>query len=287
MKLPEGLKYLKASPEAEPWFSSLPALLKEMAAEWDLTLGEPFELCHVSYTMPVDSPFGPAVLKLQWPHPECQWEADALIHWNGAGAVKLLAHDRERHALLVERCVPGITLAECETGDRIAVYLDLLRELSVPAGAPFRSLREEAMEWRSYLLPRWEAAGRPCPEEHIRSALDLLDWLPGSQGEQVLLHQDLHPGNVLTAGRAPFLAIDPKPLAGEREFALSPIINAFELGHTPEDKRALLDRLCDGLGLDPERARGWAIVQALAWSFSTPFAAYRHDTARWLIEMDK
>ena len=107
------------------------------------------------------------------------------------------------------------------------------------------------------------------------------------QGEQVLLHQDLHPGNVLTAGRAPFLAIDPKPLVGEREFALSPIINAFELGHTPEDKRAQLDRLCDGLGLDPERARGWAIIQALAWSFSTPFAAYRHDTARWLIERDK
>ena len=108
-----------------------------------------------------------------------------------------------------------------------------------------------------------------------------------AQGEQVLLHQDLHPGNVLTASRAPFLAIDPKPLIGEREFALSPIINAFELGHSPEDKRAQLDRLCDGLGLDWQRARGWAIIQALAWSFSTPFAAYRHDTARWLIEMDK
>ena len=285
MRIPEGLKYLKASPEAEPWFQSLPNLLEEIAAEWDLTLGEPFELSHVSYTLPVQSPFGPAVLKLQWPHPECLGEADALAHWNGAGAIKLLAHDRGRHALLVERCVPGVTLAACGAEDRIAIYLDLLRQLSVPAGAPFRSLREEAAEWQGYLLSRWEAAGRPCPQAHIRAALDLLEWLPDSQGEQVLLHQDLHPGNVLTASRAPFLAIDPKPLIGEREFALSPIINAFELGHSPEDKSAQLERLCDGLGLDHKRARGWAIIQALAWSFSTPFAAYRHDTARWLIEM--
>tara|TARA_E500000318_G_scaffold93344_1_gene92390 strand:- start:2768 stop:3631 length:864 start_codon:yes stop_codon:yes gene_type:complete len=285
MRIPDGLKHLKASPEAEPWFRNLPALLKEIAAVWDLTLGEPYELCHVSYTMPVESPFGPAVLKLQWPHPECLREADALIHWNGAGAIKLLAHDRACHALLVERCTPGVTLAACEAEDKIAVYLDLLRQLSVSADAPFRTLREEAAKWRGYLLSRWEAAGRPCPEAHIRAALDLLEWLPDSQGEQVLLHQDLHPGNVLTATRAPFLAIDPKPLVGEREFALSPIINAFELGHSPEDKSAQLERLCDGLGLDRKRARGWAIVQALAWSFSTPFAAYRHDTARWLIEM--
>ena len=212
-------------------------------------------------------------------------EADALAHWEGNGAIKLLAHDPKRHALLVERCEPGVTLAECETEDGIAVYLDLLRQLSVPAGAPFRTLREEAAEWQGYLQSRWETAGRPCPEAHINVALDLLEWLPDSQGEQVLLHQDLHPGNVLTASRAPFLAIDPKPLVGEREFALSPIINAFELGHSPEDKSAQLERLCDGLGLDRKRARGWAIVQALAWSFSTPFAAYRHDTARWLIEM--
>lgn len=286
MRLPEGLTYLKASPEAEPWFRSLPSLVQEMATEWDLTLGEPYERCHVSYTVPVGSPFGPAVLKLQWPHPECLREADALAHWNGNGAIRLLAHDPERHALLVERCEPGVTLAECAGVDAVAVYMDLLQQLCVPASAQFRSLREEAADWQGYLPTRWEEAGRPCPEAHIRVALDLLEWLPGSQGEQVLLHQDLHPGNVLTASRAPFLAIDPKPLIGEREFALSPIINAFELGHSRQYKSTQLNQLCEGLELDRKRARGWAIVQAIAWSFSTPFAAYRHDTARWLIEMD-
>ena len=39
-----------------------------------------------------------------------------------------------------------------------------------------------------------------------------------AQGEPVVLHQDLHGGNVLRAQREPWLAIDPKPLVGEREF---------------------------------------------------------------------
>ena len=48
----------------------------------------------------------------------------------------------------------------------------------------------------------------------------------------MLLHQDLHPDNVLAAEREPWLVIDPKPLVGEREFAVAPIIRAPELGHS-------------------------------------------------------
>lgn len=48
---------------------------------------------------------------------------------------------------------------------------------------------------------------------------------------QVLLHQDLHADNVLRAGREPWLVIDPKPLTGEREFGVAPIVRSFELGH--------------------------------------------------------
>ena len=46
-----------------------------------------------------------------------------------------------------------------------------------------------------------------------------LEELAPTQGEQVLLHQDLHADNVLAAQREPWLVIDPKPLVGEREFA--------------------------------------------------------------------
>ena len=53
-------------------------------------------------------PAGGAVLKLNAPsHFEADHEADALACWDGRGAVRLLARDDERRALLLERCVPG------------------------------------------------------------------------------------------------------------------------------------------------------------------------------------
>ena len=82
----------------------------------------------------------------------------------------------------------------------------------------------------------------------------------------MLLHQDLHGDNVLAAHREPWLAIDPKPLVGEREFAVAPIARSFELGHSKRDVLHRFDRLTAGLGLDRERARGWTIAQTVAWS---------------------
>src|SRR5581483_2406595 len=53
-----------------------------------------------------------------------------------------------------------------------------------------------------------------------------------TQGELVLCHQDLHGENVVAAQRGPWLVIDPKPIAAEREFAVAPIVRSNELGHS-------------------------------------------------------
>jgi len=80
--------------------------------------------------------------------------------------------------------------------------------------------------------------------------------LPASQGEQVLLHQDLHTDNVLAAQREAWLVIDPKPLVGERELSVAPIVRDYVLGHSREGVVHRLDRLCEELELDRERALG-------------------------------
>ena len=54
--------------------------------------------------------------------------------------------------------------------------------------------------------------GQVSAEQLLDEALDVLPALAASQGEQVLLHQDLHGDNVLSAQREPWLAIDPKQL---------------------------------------------------------------------------
>jgi streptomycin 6-kinase len=84
-----------------------------------------------------------------------------------------------------------------------------------------------------------------------------------TQRESVVLHQDFHCGNVLESERG-WLAIDPKPLVGEREFDVASLVR----DRRPTTKAAMERRLAylvERLELDPERARGWAIAHALAW----------------------
>ena len=99
-------------------------------------------------------------------------------------------------------------------------------------------------------------------------------------GEEVLVHQDVHGQNVLAATRQPWLAINPKPLRGEREFSLAPIIRSFELGHSERATRCRLDRLTAELGLDRDRALGWAVAQTMAWSFDSGYRDHHHETTR-------
>jgi streptomycin 6-kinase len=251
-----------------------------------LTLGEPFEggVASVLVAPAVTAEGEDAVLKVQQPHRESEHEAAALELWAGDGAIRLLDHDAEEHALLLERCVPGTPLAAAGAEVALGIFVDLLQRLWKRAGPPFRTLAEEAAWWAESLPREWEQAGRQFERPLLHAALEALHELPPTQGEQVLLHQDLHGENVLAAQREPWLAIDPKPLAGEREFGVAPIVRSFELGHSRRDVLGRLDRLTSELGLDRDRARGWTIGQTIAWSVGSEYRQTHVETARWLLE---
>lgn len=273
----DHLSWLAREKTGPEWLEALPRLVSEAVQRWDLTLGEPYTRAQVSYVVPA----GPdVVLKVPWPHPECRYEAEAVALWDGDGAVRLVAHDPASGAMLLERCVPGTPLSTVEP------LVGLLPRLWKPAGAPFISLRDEALDWAARLVPRWEKAGRPFERRLVDAALDLLPALASSQGEQVLLHQDLHGDNVLAAQREPWLVIDPKPLAGEREFGLASIVRAPEFGYSREQMWYRLDMLTAELGLDRERALGWTIGQTVAWAFEDDgWVSDTHpETVRWLLD---
>ena len=266
------------------WFERVPGLVEACRAEWGLALGEPYPSGAGGYVVPAELPSGEAaVLKLVFPHRESEHEADALELLGGEGAVGLLARDDERSALLIERCEPGTPLSAAGSETALDVLVALLPRLWRPAGEPFHTLVDEATWWVSYLEPKWEDAGRPYERRLLDAALEALTTLPSTQGELVLVSQDLHGNNVLAAGREPWLAIDPKPLLAEREFAIAPIVRSRELGHSRREALYRLDRLTSELGLDRERARGWTVGQTIAWT-SGPHAASHLDTVRWLLD---
>ena len=251
------------------------------ARRWSLTLGEPYEQGAAGYTTRALLPDGtPVVLKLVNPHRESEHEADALELWDGDGAVRLLARDETGHVLVLERCEPGTPLATLDADAALDVVIGLLPRLWKQAAEPFHTLADEAAWWASY-LPDQDWSHEP---KLLATALAAIEALSSTQGEQVLLHQDLHFDNVLAAQREPWLVIDPKPLLGEREFAVASVVRSFELGHSKRDVLHRFDRLTAELGLDRERAKGWTIAQTVAWTWDSTYHARHVETARWLME---
>ena len=118
IEVPERLGWWRDRAGGAAWLESLPRLADECAERWSLRLGEPFGQGNVSLALPARLSDGSrAVLKLNFPEEESEHEADALAHWHGDGAVRLLEVDRQRNALLVERADPGTSLWEVGNDD--------------------------------------------------------------------------------------------------------------------------------------------------------------------------
>src|SRR5439155_11530902 len=131
----------REEPGGADWLARLPGLLEACIERWGLTLEEPVSGVWLSLVLPGRRADGAdVVLKLPWPHRESEHEALALARSAGDAAVRLLEHDADSSALLLERCLPGTPLGDLDLDAQAEVYLDLLPRLWKPVSAPpFRS----------------------------------------------------------------------------------------------------------------------------------------------------
>ncbi|MCC8245279.1 aminoglycoside phosphotransferase family protein [Saccharothrix luteola] len=255
--VPEGFGVILGE-EALEWRASLPSLATKFCARWRLTPDGPLLHGNIAVVLPVRRADGhPAVLKLTWMDEETRHEPTALKVWAGQGVVALLDHDDRHGALLLERLDHTSSLLDVPIEEALAVTGGLLRRLNGPAGPEFR--RHEFADPRT----RNADLGDPLPAAVVEQAGELGRDLVEHAGN-TLVNQDLHYENVLRGDREPWLMIDPKPLAGDREFGVIPLLwNRFgEL----DGERGLRDRfaaLCDIGELDVERARAWTFCRAV------------------------
>jgi streptomycin 6-kinase len=270
IEVPERLGWWRERAGGAAWLESLPRLAEECAERWSIRLGEPFGQGHVSLAVPATlSDGGQAVLKLNFPEDESAGEADALAHWRGEGAVRLLEVDRDRNALLVERADPGTSLWEVGDDEEATVIaasvFGRLWCRPPPDGHPFRVLAAEAERWMAELRSAWEALGRPFERRLVDAATATAGQLAGSQSNVVVCHQDLQGSNVLRAKREPWLAIDPKPIVGEPAFDVASLLRDRRWSIDRGTIQRRVDLLAAELGLDRARMQGWGLVHALHW----------------------
>ena len=262
-------------PQWTEWFAGLPALLHELLGEWQLEPDGATMAGNCAVVVPVRTPDGQsAVLKVGWPHWEAQYEHLALRIWDGVGAVRLLRADPRRFALLLERVHAGRDLTAVPVLEACEVIAGLYGQLHRPALPQTRLLSELCRDWHGRLPPLLEAGLLPR-RLVTRAAALLLAFADDPDVDATLIHTDLHYFNVLAAERQPWLAIDPKPIAGDPAYEIAPLLwnrwdEALATGNLREAILARMFAVLDATGLDEDRVRDWIVVREVVnvlWAY--------------------
>lgn len=256
-----------AGPDWAQWLDRLPRLAADILTGWALTPDGPPMHGRCALVLPVRTDSGErAALKVTFPHEEAATEHLALRRWGGRGAVQLLRADPHRFALLLERLKPR-DLRDLPTDDAVTLVAGLYRRLHVPALPQTPRLSAALERWADGLvaLPR----SAPVPRRFVEQAVSLARGFAAEPATDArLLHGDLHDANVLAALREPWLAIDPKPLAGDPHWEPAPLLwnrwsAAVGSGDLRGALRRRLDLTCDVAGLDHDRARDMTVVRVV------------------------
>lgn len=201
-------------------------------------------------------------------------EIDALRLYCGGAAVRVLDYDADRGFLVLERLQPGeplTSLRNDEMETRIAAQT--MRELwrPLPSSHSFATSGDWADGMKA-LRNRFQGGTGPFPQRLVETAETLFAELLSSSEPSVLLHGDLHHFNILSAQRRPWVAIDPKGLAGERAYDVGALLRNPDptLCTNVEVQRRRIAVLREELQFDPQRMVGWGVAQAVLsawWSF--------------------
>lgn len=252
--------------DGDSWLDALPRTVEEHLSRWELQVAGPTWHGECALVLPVRRPDGGlAALKVTWPHTEARHEHLALRLWDGEGAVRLLAADPGDWALLLERLDGGTDLTTRPVLEACEVVGQLFTTLDRPAPPQVHRVADKAERWRgqlSVLTPL-------VPRRLVEQATSTLDDLLADPPQERLVHEDLHDMNVLAPldpTRGDWLAIDPKPVAGEWAYAVAPMVwnraDAAAAAHSLRTHvRLRADVIAEAAGLDEERVRRWTFVR--------------------------
>jgi streptomycin 6-kinase len=241
-------------------------MLDDYLTRWGLVPDGDLVTTPSSQLLPVRRAGVAAVLKIAMREEERRGGA-VLVWWSGEGAVRVLAHEGD--ALLLERAVGAASLIEMARHGRD----DEASRIICTTAARLHARRDESPP-TLVPLSQWFVALEPAAARHggvFRHAAAMARELLRDPKDVVVLHGDLHHGNVLDAGPRGWLAIDPKGLVGERGFDFANILcnpdREVATAHGRLARQATI--IAQAANLERERLLRWSLAYAglsAAWS---------------------
>ncbi|AAY61625.1 phosphotransferase enzyme family protein [Rickettsia felis str. Pedreira] len=191
--------------QGEIWLEKLPEIISKLAQEWNLSNLKPIDNLSFNYVLSGYQNNKPIILKLSFTAKDLTNEAKALKVFSGFGAATILA--QKDKALLLERAVPGISLKEYSSDNKIAIACSVMNKLhraAIPEIHHFPNIKDQLKA----LDKEWD-----LPKTYLQKARKLRDELLQNTEPQILLHGDLHHENMLQNSKH-WVVIDPKGVIG-------------------------------------------------------------------------
>ncbi|MGD6962492.1 aminoglycoside phosphotransferase family protein [Fictibacillus phosphorivorans] len=240
--------------KASEWLRHFDEMFADCEKNYDLHIQQPFNLSYNFVAPALRSDGSEVVLKIVIDQKEFEAELRALQLLSGESTVKVLAFEKERGIMILERIKPGQTLAEIEDDDQATIIAaNVIKKLMIPAPVDSNlptvldrknSLKRIYQNYNSYL---------PVSKATIEEAFFITEGLNTSIEKTYLLHGDLHHYNILANGDS-WTAIDPKGLIGDREYeVVQYLLNKLPEHGVQEITEKRIDIFVDVLNLNKER----------------------------------
>ena len=183
-------------------------MLGRLETEWNIQVGRLFPNATEAFVSEAVTADGqPVALKIPIPgFVKADRERSLLQTASGRGYVRLLRHDANNGAMLLERLGPQLASFGLPIEDQIRIICRTLQQAwrSLPPGVRYPTGAEKALEMSSYISKAWPRLGRPCSERVIEVALRFAEARRHgfNPAESVLAHgETLMPGTRFSTPR--------------------------------------------------------------------------------------
>lgn len=271
------------------WLNDLPSTIAFLESKWSVEVLAPFPGIEFNFVAPaVRGGSDQLVIKIAPPleDRESYGEAKYLRTLAGHGVVRLIAENVATRSMLIERALPGRSLVEVFESDKpgsIGPAIDVMKSTLAPIPNDLTDV---------IMLDRWYDGLRrhistDFPADYAQEALSLYDNVL-RRSPNFYLHGDLHPANIVTAARSPYLAIDPKGIVGPVGYDIAVFLNNYHWWQdTLPDIKERLDnavyRFSSAFGLSTTEVRQWAFAQMVLgawWTFDEMPGLYVNEVAK-------
>jgi streptomycin 6-kinase len=275
--LPAKARALGAAGAA--WLHGLPGLVRELEERWDLIVLEPLEGGTEAFVATVRRHDGSdAVLKVGLPVEAFGVEVDTLLRADGTGYVRVLAHDRDRTAVLLERLGRSLDQTGLSPSQQLATLCRLLPHAwTVPRPADGGVPVDKAAELSSFIESTWGQLGEPASVSVRDRALRYAQRRGRALDADrcVVVHGDAAASNALEVpaprdgAETGFVFVDPDGFVGDPAYDVGVALRDWcaELSASEHPRSTAMEwsrLLADGSGRDPDEVWEWAFVERVS-----------------------